>query len=70
MDQIALVINTLQVPEKFKDYFHHSFKYARYIIEKEKDPRQRREKEDFYKDILQICKTKGWEPVNEDPGAG
>jgi hypothetical protein len=70
VDNIALLIHTLQIPEEITDYFRDSFSYARHIIEEgTPDTKLRAERVESYREILQICRRKGWEPRNEDAGA-
>jgi hypothetical protein len=57
------------MPEEFTEYFRNSFKYARHIIESETNAREKEDRAESYKDILEICRKRDWPAANEDRGA-
>jgi hypothetical protein len=63
VDRIALLLNKNRIPEDIANYFRQDIAYARHIIENSPN---RAEREKSYEDIIKICTTKGWEPLDLD----
>jgi hypothetical protein len=61
--KIATLIQLRRYPEDLKNYFELEFRWAKHLIE---NSVEREVRENQYKEILQICNTRGWDTY--DPG--
>lgn len=63
VDRLAVLVRTKRIPDDLADYFRSEFRYAKHIIE---NSANRREREESFKEILQICNDKHWDSLNLD----